>query len=208
MSDSATDSDLHELKLQVQWLLDKEAIRNTKLLYCRFADNGRYDDFEALFTEDLRVEINGPPTADGTPPNKLTFATKADWITFQRRQGAIRHRLDLSGGRDAPTISGDGKQLAGTAAWSVGAAHHMHGGEIEFTGPNSARAIWPSQFDGINGYYDEEYRREGGVWKIARERFFAQASRAYRDGDYPYELEVGTRPTRESRHDAVSVVAD
>ncbi len=76
-------------------------------------------------------------------------------------------------------------RLPGGQGWTPGACHHVHGGEIEMTGPDSARAIWPSRFDGGNRYYDEELCCEDGVWKMLRQRFFAQARREYRASDYP-----------------------
>lgn len=151
-------TELETLRRQVQWLMDKEAIRSVKLRYCRFSDNGRFDDFATLFTDDYRTEIHGPPSADGVIPQTRQFHSAAAWVAFARER--------------------DG-------AWSANAAHHIHGGEIEPTGPDTARAIWPSQFDGLNGYHDEEYRRVDGVWKISRGRFFAQARRVYQLDDTP-----------------------
>lgn len=184
-----------ELQQRVTWLLDKEAIRNLKQLYCRFSDNGRFDEFETLFTDDFTCQINGPPGADGKTPPPLEFPSRTAWVTFARTQGALRAQVDATAGAAGPRKeSADGSTLAGVSAWSPGAGHHMHGGEIEFTAPGAARAIWPSQFDGINGYYDEEYRKVDGRWKIARERFFAQARREYHLTDHPYALEVGRKP--------------
>lgn len=198
-----TQIELDTLRQQVQWLLDKEGIRNTKQLYCRFSDNGRYDEFEQLFTDDYQCIINGPPGTDGKTPEPLVFPSRDAWTGFARTQGALRARVDATAGAEGPSRAAGSDRLAGTSGWTPGSAHHMHGGEIEFTGPDTARAIWPSQFDGINGYYDEEYRKVGGVWKIARGQFFAQARREYHDTDYPYALAVGEAATGRSREDAL-----
>src|ERR1700748_1069921 len=123
--DRSIEEEISQLKEQVQWLLDKEEIRKLKLLYCRYSDNGRFEDFAELFAADYRTEIFGPPQADGAMPQPQIFASVKDWIAFARTRREV---------------------------WSANAAHHIHGGEIEKTGPVSARAIWPSQFEGINGY--------------------------------------------------------
>jgi hypothetical protein len=183
------DQEIEWLKRQLTWLLDKEAIRKVKQQYCRYSDNGRFDDFEKLFTDDYHSEINGPPTGDGSAPQLLTFPSREAWVSFARTQGALRARVDATAGTEGPDKAATG--FKGASGWNPGAAHHMHGGEIESTGPDTARAIWPSQFDGINGYYDEEYRKVDGVWKIARGHFFAQARREYHETDYPYKLEIG-----------------
>lgn len=158
------EAELEQLRLAVRWLLDKEEIRAVKLKYCRLSDNGRYEDFANLFAADYVTEIHGPPSTEGAPSEPRIFSGAEAWVAFARER---------------------------QSAWPANAAHHIHGGEIEATGPDTARAIWPSEFEGINGYHDEEYRRVGGGWKIARGRFFAQACRIYEETDYPYRLELG-----------------
>jgi hypothetical protein len=182
------------LSRQVSQLLDTEAIRQTKYEYSRLADNGRYDEFEGLFTEDYTCELHFLPVGDDTEPAVTRFPSRDAWIDFVRRNGAARAAVDAAARAGAPgeaTIP----QQPGDLSLRAGMVHHMHGGRIEFTGTDSARAIWPSYFgdgsDGTVGYYDEEYRREDGRWRIAREKFFAQALRRYKESDYPYPLEVG-----------------
>ncbi len=186
---------LEALEAEVGRLRDIDGIRATKYEYCRLADNGRYDEFGDLFTDDYLCELWFLPPVGSDEPNVIRFSSKAEWVDFVDRNGAARAavdaaaRADASGGVTVPAQEGD-------LVLKSGMAHQMHGGRIEFTGPDSARAIWPSYFgDGAEatlGYYDEEYRREGGRWKIARERFFAQALRRYKDTDYPYDLELGS----------------
>jgi hypothetical protein len=165
--DADLRAEVEGLRRQIRQLLDREEIRRVKLQYCRYSDNRRFEDFATLFADDYRTEIHGPPFEDETPRPVQVFESLEAWIAFAKARGSV---------------------------WSANAAHHIHGGEIEFTGPDAARAIWPSQFEGINGYHDEEYRRVDGAWKIARGRFFAQAHRIYGQSDYPYRLEVGHEP--------------
>jgi hypothetical protein len=183
------------LARQVRQLVDIEAIRQTKYEYSRLADNGRYDEFEDLFTEDYTCELYFLPHGDDTEPAVTRFPSRDAWIEFVRRNGAARAAVDLAARAGAPGAATTPQQ-AGDLSLRAGMVHHMHGGRIELTGEDTARTIWPSYFgdgdDGTVGYYDEEYRREGGRWRIAREKFFAQALRRYKESDYPYPLEVGT----------------
>jgi hypothetical protein len=195
-----TDPDLRELldrlvtmEARLRELEDLEAIREVKYAYCRLADNGRYDEFADLFSEDYTCELNFLPLGEAGTPNVMRFESKAAWTDFVRRNGAGRAAVDAAARADLPggvTNSGE----PGDLTLRAGMVHHMHGGKIELTGPDSARAIWPSYFGdgdgGTVGYYDEEYRREDGRWRIARERFYAQALRAYKGSDRPYPLEV------------------
>lgn len=195
MTDTLDDlkSRFAALEARVLELEDLEAIRAVKYAYCRLADNGRYDEFADLFTEDYTCELNFLPTGEPPQPNVMRFPTKADWVDFVRRNGAARAAVDAAARADAPGGSTNAGQ-PGDLTLRSGMVHHMHGGMIELTGPDTARAIWPSWFgDGESatvGSYDEEYRREGGRWRIARERFYAQALRAYHVSDRPYDLEV------------------
>jgi hypothetical protein len=179
---------LDQLELEVRRLRDLEEIRQTKYDYCRLADNGRYEEFGDLFTEDYTCELNFPPGGDGSGPGVMRFESKAAWLDFVRRNGAARAAVDAAA---AAGVSGGVTNAGqpGDLTLRAGMVHHMHGGKIELTGPDTAWAIWPSYFgDGDNatvGSYDEEYRREDGRWKISRERFFAQALRAYKECDRP-----------------------
>src|SRR5688572_5665145 len=92
---------VERLTRQVQWLLDKEGIRNTKQLYCRLVDSGRYDEWQDLFTEDYYCQPYAPRMADGSPPRVTKFPTKQAWIDFARTSGAARARIDATAGRES-----------------------------------------------------------------------------------------------------------
>jgi hypothetical protein len=73
-------------------------------------------------------------------------------------------RLDLASGRhSSPDAFVDRMRetVAGQAQ-----VHFAAMPIIEFTGPNSARGLWMFSDRDTYGHYQEEYRREDGVWKI------------------------------------------
>jgi hypothetical protein len=126
---------------------DRDAIGQLKAKYCRFIDTKRWPELRALFVEDARFEGLG------------SAPSGADLDTFIT---GISTRF-----RDATSV------------------HHCHMPEIRVTGPDTARAVWamtdyaqwPEGFavaevpghPGFHGYghYEEEYRRQGGVWRIS-----------------------------------------
>jgi hypothetical protein len=128
-------------------LLAMEAIRQLKARYCRFVDLKQWDRLRALFTADARLDGLGS-APDGS-----------DAATF---------------------VAGISRRLA-----EVISIHHVHNPEITLTGPATARGIWPMcdylefpadarpaeapdarGFVGW-GHYEEEYRREQGIWLIS-----------------------------------------
>jgi len=130
-----------------QWLASREHIKELKARYCRYIDTKQWQRLATLFTDDCRFEGLGSAPAG------------ADVATFV---AGVSSRL-------APTIS----------------VHHCHMPELVATGPDTARGIWSMEdfvewTDGSTvketpgsrgfygyGYYEEEYRREGGRWKIS-----------------------------------------
>ena len=131
----------------VDYLLSADAIRQVKARYCRYIDTKQWDRLGSLFTADCRFEGLG-----SAPPG-------ADVATFV---AGVSSRL-------GPTIS----------------VHHCHTLEVVMTGADSARAIWAMEdfveftdgstvketpgSKGFRGYghYEEEYRRDGGTWRIS-----------------------------------------
>lgn len=128
-----------------QELRDIEAIKQLKARYFRYMDTKRWADMRRQFTDDARF--------DGT---NVTTSVDAFIAAL-----AERHR-------DAVTV------------------HHGHMPEIALTGADTARGIW-AMYDWVEhekpiapggraagylgfigfGHYEEEYRREGGAWKIS-----------------------------------------
>ena len=131
-------ADISELERQVRVLSDIEAIRRLKAKYFRCVDQNSWDEMEEVFTEDA--------TADYGPDIKL-----------EGREAVIDF-LKKTVGRDTFTT-----------------AHHGHNAEINITDETTARAKWALQdrliIRGVStltgwGYYDEEYVKQDGRWRI------------------------------------------
>ena len=131
-------ADISELEEQVRVLSDIEAIRRLKAKYFRCVDQNSWDEMEEVFTEDA--------TADYGPDIKL------------EGRKAVIDFLNKTVGRDTFTT-----------------AHHGHNAEINITDETTARAKWALQdrliIRGVStltgwGYYDEEYVKQDGRWRI------------------------------------------
>jgi hypothetical protein len=131
---------------QLQRLLDIEDIKQVKARYFRYLDTKQWDRWGTVFATDVRMEV---PEAD----------------------------VELDG-RDT-VVSSVSAALEGART-----VHHGHMPEIEITGPDTARGIWamvdyvewPGADDGTRsgmhgyGHYHDDYRREGGRWRISTTR--------------------------------------
>jgi SnoaL-like domain len=127
-------------------LLEIEAIKRLKAKYFRLMDTKQWEAWAELFSDDARFD----GTSSG--PDRESFVA-----------GVSRHLAD------------------------VRSVHHGHMPEIVLTGPDTARGIW-AMFDYLEwqpgsrrprggglegqrglvgfGHYEEEYRKQHGVWKI------------------------------------------
>ena len=130
----------------VQQLSDLEDIRTLKHRYFRGIDTADLALLGTLFTEDLTVDYRG---------------------------GTYRVRL---AGRDNML-----EFLANSFHSGAVAMHHGHMPEITLTGENDAEGIWYLEDIFIDversshtigsAIYRDVYRREDGVWKIARTEY-------------------------------------
>jgi hypothetical protein len=141
-------------------LIEIGRIRRLKARYCLYMDTKRWDLWRELFTEDLRVE--------GTKqPPEATRDTFVDGV-----------RAALEG---------------------VQTAHQVHEPIIELAGERSARGVWP-MYDDLRfpdghpwaegfgrrvgyGHYEEEYRKDGDVWRISVLRLVRLF--VWREADHP-----------------------
>lgn len=130
----------------VQQLSDLEDIRTLKHRYFRGIDTADIALLATLFTEDLAVDYRG-----GT------------------------YRVQVNGRNDMLEF------LANSFHSGAVAMHHGHMPEITLTGEDTAEGIWYLEDIFINlehqshtigsAIYRDRYRREDGVWKIARTEY-------------------------------------
>jgi hypothetical protein len=82
--------------------------------------------------------------------------------------------------------------------------HHGANPQIDMTGADSAAGTWSLHYFLINteqksltqlaGYYEDEYRRVGGAWKIAKTRFVATSTLALDISQGPAKTLFAGRP--------------
>lgn len=126
----------------VERLVAIEEIRQLKARYFRLLDAHDWEAFADLFTADAAFDI---------AESSSGVRTKADFLA-----ALIRHLT--------PAVS----------------VHHGHMPEIDIVDENTATGVW-AMFDSVEppagsgypvltgfGHYHEEYRRDGGAWRISR----------------------------------------
>ncbi len=123
---------------------DMEAIRQLKARYFRCMDQKDWDRFVDVFTDDVFIDT----TDDAGPGTEIQGRTAfVDMLTTMLDGAITVHHGHMS------EIDIDGDTAHGT--WSM----EDH---IWFPPDSGMGKLWGS------GWYEETYRREGGVWKIAR----------------------------------------
>jgi len=133
-------------------------IAQLKARYCRYIDTKQWHKLSSLFTEDCRFEGLGA----------APFGADVDAFV----------------------------QGVATRLGSAISVHHVHQPELLLTSERTARGLWPMEdfvewqdgsivkeapgSRGFRGYghYEEEYRREGDIWKIS----FLRLTRMRLDG--------------------------
>lgn len=135
-------ANLAELEARIRVLEDIEAVKKLRAKYWRCLDKKLWSELKEVFAEDA--------IADG--PYGGPFKGSEEIVEFIRRN-----------------LGSD----------SVTSAHGGHNPEIEITSDMTAKAVWALQdyvsfgpnreFIGY-GYYEDEYVRERGRWKIGYTR--------------------------------------
>ena len=129
--------ELKELRDRIRALEDKEAIRKLKATCWLSLDKKRYEDFVNCFAEDAVIGVAGGMTKEG-------------------REGILK---------SLPAMM--------DALVTVHQGHHY---DIELTSETTARGTW-AMYDNLQGleshasregfgWYDEEYVKVNGEWKI------------------------------------------
>ena len=136
--------------MDAQQLGEIEAIKQLKARYFRLMDQKRWEEFAELFTADCEQEWRASPESEP-----------------QRNRG-----------RDA-VVAFIRASLEGLES-----THHGHDPDIALTSPTTATGVWALHdhctrdgalvFHG-SGWYEDEYRKQGGAWRIHRTRLRARA---------------------------------
>jgi hypothetical protein len=130
-------------------LAEIEAIKQLKARYFRGLDTKDWPMWRQVFTDDLEAIIDQAVSTGGR--DGLPEPRPRGGDAFVDRLAVLLAEL--------PTV------------------HHGHTPEITLTGPDTATGIWAMEdivgaSDGRTmrgyGHYHEQYRREGGAWRIAR----------------------------------------
>ena len=124
---------------QLQLLVDIEAIKSLKARYFRAMDSKDWNELSNCFTDDLVADFRAAPG-----------------MLAHGRENYMSQLTEIL--TEASTI------------------HHGHMPEIAMIDENNATGIWAMddivKLPGLSvqgwGHYHETYRRELGVWKIAR----------------------------------------
>jgi hypothetical protein len=148
---------LNDLETRIRVLEDIEAIRKLKSKYWRCVDRKLWDEIVECFTEDMVLSVF----------SKL----------IQGRNECVQFLKD------------------GLA--QVVSAHQGHQAEIDITSESTARAIWAlndlllDMQPGVNytgfGYYEDEYVKEDGNWKIKRSKvayYFTQVVNTWKSSKW------------------------
>lgn len=127
------------LEARIQWLVDREAIRELTAAYTCFVDDGDFEGWASLFTED-GVYIT--PDRRVTKPEMLEFGPQImkDYATSQHLLG--QHQI---------TITGD------TAR-----------GRVYYAGYHVLRDGGPERHADIGGWYFHSYRRTPEGWRFVK----------------------------------------
>jgi SnoaL-like domain len=133
----------------LQELLDIEAIKRLKADYFFLMDTKQWERWQQLFTEDLRVD--GPAAHRGGREAFVAFVRQHLEGVVSSHQGfmPVIEVVDDTSARGRWSMSDDLRLPAG----------HPWSGATE----SSVRRLG-------SGYYDEDYRREDGSWRIATMR--------------------------------------
>lgn len=121
-----------------------EPLRILKARYFRHIDRKEWEQFRGLFVEDVEIDVSDDVGPRGVQRGRDQFVDRVS------------------------------KLLEGVVT-----VHHGHMPELEITSPTTARGVWAME-DWLQwpdgrittgaGHYEEEYRREGDTWRIAKMR--------------------------------------
>jgi SnoaL-like domain len=149
------------LERQLDEVRSVQAIERLQRAYGYYLDKALWDDAVALLTDDCSVEIAGRGVYEGPEQAMVLFKDLLGGGRIGLAEGQIYNHMNLQGvttiGEDIDSARGRWRALIQAGRLGMG-------------------AIW------AEGVYENTYRREGGVWKIASLHWFATFYSPYQDG--------------------------
>jgi ketosteroid isomerase-like protein len=143
--------DLEALEKRLRTLEDVEAIKQLHLRYVNDLTTTDWDDLLDCFTEDASVELtNGSPRG------------RAEMEKFFKNKISVTHIGQEGNFCVHPIITVDGDRATGS--WLL-YTHFSKPHKIQIDPSPTADVDAP---DWMGGYYEMEYARVNGAWKISR----------------------------------------
>ncbi len=139
-----------------------QAIERLQRAYGYYLDKAQWDDAVDLLTDDCTVEIAGRGVYEGRDQAMVLFRDLLGGGRIGLAEGQIYNHMNLQGVvtvDDADADSARGRWRALIQAGRLGRG-----------------AIW------AEGVYENTYRRDGGIWRIATLHWFATFYTPYEDG--------------------------
>jgi hypothetical protein len=141
-----------------QALFDQDEIENLQRIYGFYLDKDQWSDATALLTEDAELHIQGRGIFRGRARiMEYLLATGPEGVT----PGRLYDHMQLQ-----PVTHVDADAGTARSRWHVFAQLAVHGKFHEWA----------------TGVYENEYRRENGVWKIRRLHFYPTMVTPYESG--------------------------
>ena len=137
-----------------------DAVKTLQIAYGQFAENGQWRDMADLFADDA-VATFGALTVHGRAEIGAYLLQQVGGGREGLPPGGVRYQIALT---PVISLSGDGRSAKGR--WH----------ELAMLGSVGGEASW------AGGIYENEYRNEGGVWKIARLHYYPQFAGPYAEG--------------------------
>jgi len=140
---------VHRLSQNVERAESVRAVKRLQETYAQYSQFGLWTDMAALFADNGQLSY-GNDNEQGRQAIQNYFLTKFGEGTHGLKPGGLHTQLVL---RPLVNVSADGQTAKGR--WW----------QFSMTGQHGVKAEW------AGGIYENEYVRQGGVWKISRLRY-------------------------------------
>ena len=148
------------LSLNVERAESVRAVKRLQETYAQYSQFGLWNEMAALFSDNASLSY-GKDTGQGRQAIQNYFLTQFGEGTNGLKPGGLHSQLVM---RPVVNVSADGQTAKGR--WW----------QFSMTGQHGVKAEWAA------GIFENEYVREGGVWKIARLRYNPMFAGPYATG--------------------------